>query len=67
ALGPMRGGVFRFIEKPCDSQKLFDTVDAAHVALLEGSAVGGYRAPTGSFTLKMAPPRPGEEQITRPR
>ena len=67
ALGPMRGSVFRFIEKPCDAQKLFDTIDAAHVVLLEGSAAGGYRPPTGSFTMKMVPPRPGEEQATRPR
>ncbi|MEO6215896.1 MAG: response regulator [Sphingomonas sp.] len=67
ALGPMRGGVFRFIEKPCDAQKLFDTVDAAHVALLKVSAGGGYRAPTGSFTMKLVPPGLGEEQITLPR
>lgn len=67
ALGPMRGGVFRFVEKPCDAQKLFETVDAAHIALLESCAAGGYQPPTGSFTMKMVPPWPGEEQVTRPR
>lgn len=67
ALGPMRGGVFRFVEKPCDAQKLLETVDAAHIALLEGRGAGGYRPPSGSFTMKMVPPSPGEEQITRPR
>ena len=39
ALDAMRGGVFDFIEKPCDAQSLFDTVDAAHAILaLDGAA-----------------------------
>ncbi|MEO9133122.1 MAG: response regulator [Sphingomonas sp.] len=38
ALDAMRGGVFDFIEKPCDAQSLFDTVDAAHIALAWDSA-----------------------------
>ena len=67
ALGPMRGGVFRFIEKPCEAQKLFDTVDAAHIALVRGRAATGYRPAAGSFTMKMVPPWSGEEQSTRPR
>jgi len=33
ALGAMRGDLFGFIEKPCDAQSLFDTVDDAHKAL----------------------------------
>jgi two-component system response regulator FixJ len=39
ALDAMRSGVFDFIEKPCDAQSLFDTVDAAHAMLgLDGAA-----------------------------
>lgn len=34
ALDAMRGGVFDFIEKPCPTQLLFDSVDAAHTALV---------------------------------
>ena len=38
-LEAMRNGVFDFIEKPCDAQSLFDTVDAAHAVLaLDGAA-----------------------------
>lgn len=33
ALDAMHGGVFDFIEKPCPTQLLFDTVDAADAAL----------------------------------
>jgi len=54
ALDAMRGGVFDFIEKPCDSQALFDTVNAAHWALAQDSAAAALalqaRARIGSLS-----------------
>jgi len=44
ALDAMRGGVFDFIEKPCDAQKLFDTVNAAHWALAQDTAAAALAA-----------------------
>jgi two-component system response regulator FixJ len=54
ALDAMRGGVFDFIEKPCDAQSLFDAVDAAHMAQAwEGAAAASKaqaRARIGSLS-----------------
>jgi two-component system response regulator FixJ len=44
ALDAMRGGVFDFIEKPCDARSLFDSVDAAHMALAWESAAAASAA-----------------------
>ena len=54
ALDAMRGGVFDFIEKPCDARSLFDSVDAAHTALARDRAAAASavqaRARIGSLS-----------------
>ena len=44
ALDAMRGGVFDFIEKPCDAKSLLASVDAAHIALAWDGAAAASAA-----------------------
>jgi two-component system response regulator FixJ len=54
-LDAMHAGVFDFIEKPCPTQSLFDTVDAAHAALARDSAAAASMAQARARIASLSP------------